>query len=90
MKSFQHENEVRAVIMKCPDGIKDYVEVMRGAEPVFDVGCYVDVDLETLIENVYVCPNASLWFRDLVELVLKKYGLIHSPKWTDLHNEPIY
>jgi hypothetical protein len=90
MKSFQHENEVRAMIMKFPDGMKDYIEVIRGAEPVFDVGCYVDVDLETLIENVYVSPDAPLWFRELVESVLKKYSLNRCPKWTDLHNEPIY
>ena len=33
------------------------------------------VDLDELIESVYVSPMAEPWFRDVVEDVLRKYGL---------------
>ena len=33
------------------------------------------VDLDELIEFVYVSPMAESWFKDVVEDVLRKYGL---------------
>ena len=33
------------------------------------------VDLDELIDSVYVSPMADPWFRDVVEDVLRKYGL---------------
>jgi hypothetical protein len=38
-------------------------------------GIYVDVDLKTLIEEIYVSPKAKRWFVDLVKSILEKYSM---------------
>lgn len=74
-RSFEHERELRAVITEFPikdDGL-DYT-----AEP-FEFGDYVQLDLSTLIENIYVAPNAPKWVAELLRNVLKRYGLEDKP-----------
>jgi hypothetical protein len=38
-------------------------------------GIYVNVDLNTLIEKVYVSPLAEEWYVDLIKSVMEKYNL---------------
>ena len=35
----------------------------------------VEIDLNELIETVYVSPFAKKWFSDLIRETIKKYGL---------------
>jgi hypothetical protein len=35
----------------------------------------VDVNLDRLIKRVYLAPDTSSWFRDVVEELMKKYAL---------------
>lgn len=79
---FIHEQELRAVI--------DYsLELGENKLPEapFRYGLGISVDVETLIENIYVSPTAPAWFADLVDSVTKKYGLnktvIHSELLTN-------
>jgi hypothetical protein len=58
--SFQHEMEIRAVI-RDPD-------CNAG-------GLLVPVDLEALIEEVYISPEAEPWITCVVKNVIAKYGL---------------
>jgi hypothetical protein len=44
------------------------------ALPLPPPGIYVRVDLDDLIEAIFVAPDAEPWFRDLVESVMKRYG----------------
>jgi hypothetical protein len=69
-KSFEHEKEIRAIIDYMPfkDGKIDFSEPLQ-------VGEDIPVDLEVLIEKVYVSPDSPKWIYDLVVSVLKKYGL---------------
>ena len=54
-------------------------------------GISFPVDLQTLLEGVYISPNGGRWFKELVESVLRKYELVDVPvHHTDLDNEPIY
>lgn len=59
-KAFQHEREVRAILMDrdCPDPGKN-----------------IKVDLNVLIEDIYVSPIAPKWFIDVVNDINTKYGL---------------
>jgi hypothetical protein len=45
-------------------------------------GVSIPIDLEGLIENIYVSPGAPTWHADLVTSVVKRYGydfpVIHS------------
>ncbi|QWH51240.1 DUF2971 domain-containing protein [Bacillus mycoides] len=72
-KSFEHERELRAMIMRIPEkGNRfDY----KGQS--FNHGVYVQVNLEELIDKIYVAPTAPQWIFKLVELMLIKYGLGH-------------
>lgn len=65
---YKSENELRAIIREEPLDEFD--------EPAPTGGIMKQLDLDALIERIYVAPNAHLWFRDLVaEIVLNKYGL---------------
>ena len=89
-KSFEHEREVRAVINTSSFN-KDGVEVpipegMKNDE----LGREVRVELETLIENIYVAPTAPDWFGELVERVSRKYGLEKPVIRSVLDQKPVY
>lgn len=73
--AFQHENEIRAIIKKSSST---------------ELGLLVDVDVNRLIEKVYISPSAPEWFACLVENVLKKYNLNKEVLHSKLDEEPIY
>lgn len=85
-RSFEHESELRALVWR-PQEIK-----VKGGdlEPVIEAGLYVEVDLDTLVENVYVSPTAPGWFRDLVGAVSLKYGLNRTAIRSDLATAPLF
>ena len=62
--SFEYEHEVRVRII-----------TEGGLSPNPPEFLTLPVDLDELIESVYVSPMAEPWFRDVVEDVLRKYGL---------------
>jgi hypothetical protein len=73
--AFKHENEVRAIFKEAGS--------IRGGMPV-------EMDLNMLIERVYVSPSAPVWFANLVGSVLKKYGLNKLVEHSKLDESPIY
>lgn len=89
-KSFEYENEIRAVTCLPPDnlnrellastateGSNIFLSQNRTINPkeLTDKGKYVGVDLEVLVEKVYVAPYAESWFEEVVESLLSKYSL---------------
>lgn len=66
--SFEHEKEVRALI------INKEKEVALDAEPIFE-GLSVPVDLDTLIERIYVAPQVGDWAYELVKNIASKYDM---------------
>ncbi|PKM52486.1 MAG: hypothetical protein CVV02_01670 [Firmicutes bacterium HGW-Firmicutes-7] len=94
-KSFEHENEVRLLrglfhyslheeILNDPDNL-----IMEG-------GFNIDVKLDTLINNIYIAPDAPKWFHNIVIDILKRYDKIYNinlstrVKKSDLSNDPMY
>ncbi|MBU0967723.1 MAG: DUF2971 domain-containing protein [Proteobacteria bacterium] len=73
-KSFEHEREVRALIMN-PSGA---------------AGGLVSVSLNKLIESVYVAPNAQEWTHDLIKKVVHRYGYSWQVKHSGLESNPLY
>lgn len=59
--SFESEREVRLL--------------WKAEEPTDEVGRYVRVNLDNVIEQVVVCPTAEGWLQELVRSVTAKYGL---------------
>lgn len=76
-KSFEHENELRALFMPSSLG-----------EP-FDKGVYIDIDINTLIETIYIEPTAPHWITELVQSVLSRYQLDVDVRSSSLRESPI-
>ena len=63
--SFQHEQEVRAL----------FVPHLSEDGPDETAGCYCEVDLPKLVEEIVVAPFAEDWFADLVRSLSERYGI---------------
>ena len=82
--SFSHERELRAVIQKIPIGnIKTLKEIVPAKG---DEGLWISVDLDKLIESVYVSPGSNNSFKELVSKILKKYAL-NKPICSSFHDK---
>jgi hypothetical protein len=87
-KNFEHERELRAIIMNPPPlGGKGYDFTVS----TMDNGEYVPVDIDTLIEHVYIAPNARTWFIKLFESILTLYGREYTPQISTIYTtKPLY
>lgn len=86
-KSFEHEREVRAVVQMLPMREGPAIDWSREA---FGDGLYVPVNLNTLIEKVYVSPSSADWFLNLVKSVVERYGLNKEVVRSSLAEGPVY
>ncbi|MGE6721435.1 hypothetical protein ACQKGD_29595 [Peribacillus frigoritolerans] len=72
-KSFEHEKEIRALLSIFPE---------PNLKSPFEFGANIKVNLDLLIENIYIHPDAPRWFAETVKSVLKAYNVdkpvIHS------------
>lgn len=84
-KSFEHEQELRAIIMKYPD-----TSMFQTEDFLFKMGEYVYANLDTLIERVYIAPTAQLWFKELVKSIMEKYEVKLTLLQSNLDADPIY
>ena len=80
--SFQHERELRAVFDSSEkNSDKDFEKTENGY--------WVNLSLKTLIQKIYVSPEADDWFVELVEKVKNKYNLNFKKVYkSPLNNEP--
>jgi hypothetical protein len=74
-KSFEHEREVRAIIL-------DFEHR--------DIGKLVSCDVDSLIKRVYVSPEAPNWFISLVNDVNHKYALDVKVTASEFNEEPFF
>jgi hypothetical protein len=98
-KSFEYENEIRAVICLPDDRLNSEWIVKTAssetvsssessivnAEELTDKGKYVKANLQTLIEKVYIAPYAESWFEEVVQSLLSKYELNATVTKSDLY-----
>jgi hypothetical protein len=68
-KSFEHEREVRAIIWRGDPG-PDAAHLLDD----YPKGISIQIELENLIEKVYISPLAPEWFAKSVEDITKMYG----------------
>jgi hypothetical protein len=73
-KSFEHENELRAIIM-CGENIS---------------GKLVSTDLDILIQSIRLAPNNQKWYYELVKKTIKRYGLDKKVINSALDQTPLY
>lgn len=74
-KSFEYENEVRAIIQK---------------HNVNEKGIYISVDIDKLIDRIYVSPYAPEWFVDVVKSVVEKYKINIPVLHSQMLEKPFY
>jgi hypothetical protein len=79
-RSFSHEREARAIIV-------DY-ETINHVQPL--TFKYIQVDLRALVKQVFVSPEASDWFRDVVADLVAKYDLSVSVEHSEMNAIPLY
>lgn len=82
-KDYSHEKELRVIITPTED-IADDIELTE-----LSPGTHEEVDLETLIQRVHICPLSPPWIKELVESVLEKYELCVNVEYAP-HDEPNY
>lgn len=75
-KSFEHENEIRALI--------------RDENILEENGIFVPVNVPRLIEKIYVAPTAEHWILDLVKSITKKYELNNEVIKSSLFDDPVF
>jgi hypothetical protein len=80
--SFQHEAEVRAVITDSPPS--------RNWSEETPIHRYISVDIERLVESIFVSPVSPDWFYDLVQRVCQRYGIGDRVRRSELAGEPLY
>jgi hypothetical protein len=69
------EHEVRAIVMDVQVNIP---------------GKLIAVDLDILIDNIYIAPNAPVWIHALVTKMISKYGLNKKVVHSGLEQGPLY
>jgi len=86
-RSFEHEKEYRAVIQrwkKKGNGKIDFSKLP------FQEGIFVPIDLDKLVENVYLSPTCPTWQKDVAQSLLKNYGSNRKIKQSKLTEKPQY
>jgi hypothetical protein len=73
--SFAYENEVRGIIQ------------LSSAGPV---GLSPQVDLEILMESVYVAPASPDWVVKVIESVMRRFGMDRHLQHSSLADGPLY
>lgn len=90
--SFSHEREVRAMVTESPGSTVDEAgnPSVDFAVETMEHGRLVKVDLDALVERVYVAPNAAMWFKELVKEVISRYGRKFEVVDSSLSNRPVF
>jgi len=85
-KSYEHEQEVRALVIKWPTGGQGFD---FGSDTIVG-GLKIKIDIETLIERIYVAPSAQDWFAELVAAVVSRYGYNFKVEHSRLSEKPLF
>ncbi|MEM7132099.1 MAG: hypothetical protein AAF702_37685 [Chloroflexota bacterium] len=87
-KSFEHERELRAVVTAISTGPEER-EIDFSKSEITD-GIKIAVNVNMLIENIYVAPDAPTWFTDLVSSIVNRYKYKFNVQQSKLSERPIY
>ena len=89
-KSFEHEKELRAVISYPQEFYHEPRGDTLGGTFISDQsGLDVSVDLNILIERIFVAPTTEKWIKDLLISVTQKYGVDKPIEQSSLDDSPI-
>jgi|BioPla2DNA2_1021312.scaffolds.fasta_scaffold29096_2 hypothetical protein len=81
-KSYEHEKELRAIVIGQME--------KKNLKPMYEFGKTIKVDLNQLIEKIYVAPNSANWFYDLINAVQRKYDFSFEIVKSDIRDISIH
>lgn len=87
-ESFSHEREARLIHWSLEDGYDGEETIGPSALDGQNV-LPVSVDLDALVEDVFVAPDAPEWIEELVRKVVISYGRRFRVTQSDLRRDPI-
>ncbi len=86
-KSFEHDQELRAVVSEWAMTPTDELD-FDGS--LWETGLNVDVELTELVERICVAPTAPEWFAEVIRRVTARYGFEWSVDQSSLLGEPLF
>lgn len=91
-RSFEHEREVRALVWRVKvEGLPPVNTLPENTHLTPDeTGVIVPIDVDAVVEEIYVSPTSGSWFRDLVEDACAQYGLKTQVRQSDLSGQPVF
>ncbi len=89
-RSFSHEKELRLITTTKKEIYTGRIhkDINKGSE--LDGGLGVKVDLNILIESIYISPTSPNWFKELIEDTIVKFNYIFPIKDSTLRQEPMF
>ena len=78
-KSFEHEEEIRAILLNLNP---NWLSTIHAVES--QGGVYIKVKVDTLIDKIFVAPKSPAWFKELVENIIRLYGIQKDVERTSL------
>lgn len=74
-KCYEHEKELRAIITFPRQIFPNGGELPKEVLDNFPKGLLIPVDLDILIEQIYIAPKSPVWIKELLTSISQKYGL---------------
>ncbi len=93
-RCFEHEKEIRAIVIRVPPSIEEDPpsdwETFDLTVDVISDGIPLKIDIESLIQKIYVAPNSPLWYFNLVKKVLYKYSYNFEVIRSEMDSNPLF
>lgn len=89
--AFEHEREVR--VIKIDYSIWSQIisaDLNQLQQINTPLGISHKVNVEELVQKIYIHPLAPTWYFDVVQAVISKYSLNVEVKWSSMTSDPIY
>jgi hypothetical protein len=83
-RSYEHERELRALTIT-PAGEPEHCAPSSGPG-----GIAIPINVEQLIDRVFVAPSAPAWFEELIRAILGKLGLRVQVEKSRLGEDPLF
>ncbi len=74
----------------CTEAIDQLSNFLELKEEPIGKGIWKYINLDRLIERIYIAPETPNWFAQLVENIIKKYEIEAEIIKSHLENEPFY
>jgi hypothetical protein len=84
---YEYEHELRAVVQIYRH--QKSGEINWDKAP-FDKGLYINTDLDTLIDKIYIAPSGHEWLLETVNSITVKYGLNKEVLPSSLNDRPLW